>query len=57
MDKIRETAPDYYQDLMDKYGDKGTYHARTPDEYGDLARDPVHKFNIDEERQGGLELE
>ncbi len=46
---------------MDKYGDKGTYHARTPDEYEDLARDPDHNFNIDDktriERQAGLELE
>lgn len=61
LDKIREPAPDYYQDLMDKYGDKGTYHARTPDEYEDLARDPDHNFNIDDktriERQAGLELE
>ncbi|WP_429842743.1 hypothetical protein [Brevibacillus sp. FIR094] len=61
LDIIRKDAPDYYQELMDKYGDKGTYHARTPDEYEDLARDPDHNFNIDDktriERQAGLELE
>ncbi|WP_341281078.1 hypothetical protein [Paenibacillus sp. FSL H8-0537] len=61
LDIIRKDAPDYYQVLMDKYGDKGTYHARTPDDYEDLARDPDHNFNIDDktriERQAGIELE
>ncbi|OMF94232.1 hypothetical protein [Paenibacillus sp. FSL R7-0337] len=61
LDIIRKDAPHYYQELMDKYGDKGTYHARTLDEYEDLARDPDHNSNIDDktriERQAGLELE
>ncbi|MEK3794615.1 hypothetical protein MKX42_23000 [Paenibacillus sp. FSL R7-0204] len=61
LDKIRETAPDYYKELTDKYGDKGRYYARSPEEYESLAKDPAKNFKINEkskvERLAGLELE
>ncbi|TNJ67833.1 PrsW family intramembrane metalloprotease [Paenibacillus hemerocallicola] len=61
LDKIRESAPDYYKDLMHKYGDKGTYFHRSQEEYESLAKDPAKNFKINEksriERQAGLELE
>ncbi|MCM3039493.1 PrsW family intramembrane metalloprotease [Paenibacillus motobuensis] len=61
LDKIRESAPDYYKDLMDNYGDQGHYFHRTVDDYEDLAKDPAKNFKINEkskiERQAGLELE
>ena len=61
LDKIRETAPDYYKELIDKYGDKGRYYARSPEEYESLAKDPAKNFKINEkskiERLAGLELE
>ncbi|MEK4854847.1 hypothetical protein NST04_33775, partial [Paenibacillus sp. FSL H7-0756] len=61
LDKIRETAPDYYEELTDKYGDKGRYYARSPEEYESLAKDPAKNFKINEkskvERLAGLELE
>nr|WP_242217370.1 WXG100 family type VII secretion target [Bacillus cereus group sp. BfR-BA-01380] len=61
LDKIRETAPDYYKELIDKYGDKGRYFARSPEEYESLAKDPAKNFKINEkskiERLAGLELE
>ncbi|MEC0240241.1 PrsW family glutamic-type intramembrane protease [Paenibacillus dokdonensis] len=61
LDKIRETAPDYYKDLMNKYGEKGKYFNRPPEEYESLAKDPAKNFKINEksriERQAGLELE
>lgn len=59
--KIRETAPDYYKELIDKYGDKGRYYARSPEDYESLAKDPAKNFKINEkskiERLAGLELE
>ncbi|NWL88041.1 PrsW family intramembrane metalloprotease [Paenibacillus sp. 79R4] len=61
LDHIRETAPDYYKDLMDKYGDQGHYFHRTVDDYENLAKDPAKNFKINGkskiERQAGLELE
>ncbi|WP_139829194.1 hypothetical protein [Paenibacillus aquistagni] len=61
LDKIRETAPDYYKELIDKHGDKGRYYARSPEEYESLAKDPAKNFKINEkskiERLAGLELE
>ncbi|MFD0618401.1 PrsW family glutamic-type intramembrane protease [Paenibacillus sp. GCM10027629] len=61
LDKIRESAPDYYKDIIDKYGDKGKYFERSHDEYESLAKDPAKNFGINAkskiERQAGLELE
>lgn len=61
LDKIRESAPDYYKDLMNKYGDEGRYFNRTTDEYDSLAKDPAKNFKMNKksriERQAGLELE
>lgn len=61
LDKIIETAPDYYKELIGKYGDKGRYYARTLEEYESLAKDPAKNFKINEkskiERLAGLELE
>ncbi|OKP90165.1 hypothetical protein [Paenibacillus sp. P32E] len=61
LNKIRQTAPDYYKELIDNYGDKGRYFARSPEEYESLAKDPAKNFKINEkskiERLAGLELE
>lgn len=61
IDNIRESAPDYYRELIDKHGDKGRYFARSPEEYESLAKDPAKNFKINEkskiERIAGLELE
>ena len=59
--KIMNDAPDYYGDLIKKYGVNGNYHYRNLSEYEALAMDPAHNFQIDAksmiERQIGLELE
>ncbi|MGN7356673.1 PrsW family intramembrane metalloprotease [Paenibacillus sp. SAF-054] len=61
LDQIRESSPDYYQELMDKYGEQGKYFRRSPEEFDSLAKDPAKNFKINEkskiERQAGLELE
>lgn len=61
IDKIREAAPDYYKELIDKYGDEGRYYARSLEEYESLAKDPAKNFKVNEkskiERLAGLELE
>ncbi|ETT30087.1 hypothetical protein MKZ07_01440 [Paenibacillus sp. FSL P4-0338] len=58
---IRESAPNYYKELIDKYGHEGKYFSRSNDEYESLSRDPAHDFKISEkseiERIAGLELE
>lgn len=59
--KIYCNSPDYYKDLMDKYGYNGIYYDRSLSEYDALARDPAHNLGINNksktERQAGLELE